>query len=128
MLIGLAAHYGWKIDHLDVVTAFLNPKIDWDNVYMCLPPGVDWLDPRFPLQGIVLLLKALFGLKQAPCMWYDEINKFLLSIGLKRSPTDPNLYIGLGVLLLLYVDDIVLVHTLPEGGTESSKSSYRCIK
>jgi hypothetical protein len=31
-----AALKGWKIDHLDVVTAFLNPKIDYD-VYMKLP-------------------------------------------------------------------------------------------
>ena len=59
---------------------------------------------------------ALYGLKQAPRLWYDEINRFLLSIGLRQSTTDPNLYIGLGFLLLLYVDDIILVHTLPNGG------------
>ena len=116
MLISLAAHYGWVIDHLDVVTAFLNPKIDRDNVYMHLPPGMEWLDSRFTAFAVVLLLKALYGLKQAPRLWYEAINRFLLSIGLQQSATDPNLYIGPGVLLLLYVDDILLAHVTPNGG------------
>lgn len=115
LLVSLAAQYGWVIDHLDVVTAFLNPRIDRENVYMTLPPGLEWLDPRFPPLGIVLLLKALYGLKPAPRLWYEEINQFLLSIGLAQSTTDPNLYIGAGVLLLLYVDDIILAHTVPHG-------------
>jgi len=28
---------------MDVVTAFLNPKIDRDNIYMEMPLGIDWL-------------------------------------------------------------------------------------
>ena len=117
LLVSLAAYYGWKIDHLDVVTAFLNPALDRDNVYMRLPPGMEWLDPRFSPMGVVLLLKALYGLKQAPRLWYEDINRFLLSIGLQQSSTDPNLYIGAGILLLLYVDDIILAHTTPGAGS-----------
>ena len=104
-----------------MVTAFLNPKIDRKHVYMVLPPGLEWLDPRFPPFSIVLLLKALYGLKQAPRLWYNEINRFLLSIGLRQSLTDPNLYVGSGVLLLLYVDDIILVHTFPTGGETTKR-------
>ena len=37
MLMSLAACHGWTIDHMDVTTAFLNPKIDCDEVYMSLP-------------------------------------------------------------------------------------------
>lgn len=61
MLINHAAKYGWIVDHLDVVTAFLNPKIDKGHVYMILPPGLEWLDPRFSPFSVVLLLKALYG-------------------------------------------------------------------
>jgi len=32
LLLALAAQYGWDVDHMDVVTAFLNPKIDRDNI------------------------------------------------------------------------------------------------
>lgn len=66
LLINLAACYGWAVDHLDVVTAFLNPRIDREHVYMHLPPGLEWLDPRFSQVEVVVLLKALYGLKQAP--------------------------------------------------------------
>ena len=70
LVVNLAASYGWTIDHLDVVTAFLNLRIDRENVYVNLPPGLEWLDPRFSPLSVVLLLKALYGLKQAPRLWY----------------------------------------------------------
>jgi len=38
-LISLIGRYGWNRDHLDVVTAFLNPEIDDDDIYMTLPEG-----------------------------------------------------------------------------------------
>jgi len=38
-LISLIGRYGWNMDHLDVVTAFLNPEIDDDDIYMTLPVG-----------------------------------------------------------------------------------------
>jgi len=43
LVLALAAQYGWDVDHMDVVTAFLNPKIDRDNIYMEMPLGIDWL-------------------------------------------------------------------------------------
>jgi hypothetical protein len=39
LLISLAARYHWRIDHLDVVTAFLNPDVDDDTLFMELPEG-----------------------------------------------------------------------------------------
>jgi len=38
-LISLIGRCGWNMDHLDVVTAFLNPEIDDDDIYMTLPKG-----------------------------------------------------------------------------------------
>jgi len=43
-LLSFAARNEWKIEHLDVVTAFLNSKIDAE-VYMQLPDGTEWLEP-----------------------------------------------------------------------------------
>ena len=67
MLMSLAVRHGWTIDHMDVTTAFLNPKIDCDEVYMSLPPGMEWRDSKLYDQGvrIVRLRKALYGLRQA---------------------------------------------------------------
>ena len=110
-LLALAARNGWQIDHLDVVTAFLNPEIDRETVFMTLPLGMDWVDPRFSAIHVVRLRKALYGLRQAPLLWYKEIHQFLLSIGFSQSTVDSNLYFGKGILLLLYVDDILLINT-----------------
>ena len=110
---------------MDVVTAFLNPAIDSDNVYMSMPPGIEWLDSCLQKTSIVRLLKALYGLKQAPRLWYQNINSFLLSIGFTQSIANPNLYLRKGVLLLLYVDDILIVQTSNDRNGEEVKDQLR---
>jgi hypothetical protein len=123
LLLALAAQHDWNIDHMDVVTAFLNPKIDRNNIHMSLPLGIDWLETT-ELDTIVyeasgakslILRKALYGLKQAPRLWYEDIDGFLRSIGFKQSAEDPNLYLQPGVLLLLYVDDLLIAYNGIQG-------------
>jgi len=63
-LNSLIARYGWNMDHLDVVTAVLNPEIDDDDIYMTLPEG--WPEGLNAPKIIVRLRKALYGLKHAP--------------------------------------------------------------
>jgi len=78
-LISLIGRYGWNMNHLDGVTAFLNPEIDDDDIYMTLPDG--WPEGLKAPKIIVRLRKALYSLKQAPRLWHDDINAFLLSLG-----------------------------------------------
>jgi ketosteroid isomerase-like protein len=114
-MLSIAARHGidYQIDHLDVVTAFLNPKID-SEVYMKPPKGLNWLDSAASDAASLLLQKALYGLKQAPRLWYDEINGFLMSLGLTQSNADPNLYCQThddgDVYIILYVDDILVFY------------------
>jgi hypothetical protein len=117
LVLALAAQYGWDVDHMDVVTAFLNPKIDRDNIYMEMPLGIDWLVSTGSVStGTALILrKALYGLKQAPRLWYEDIDGYLQSIGFQQSAEDPNLYLQPGVLLVLYVDDLLIAYNGKEG-------------
>jgi len=113
-LLSFAAQNSYKIDHLDVVTAFLNPEIDTE-VYMQLPEGIEWLESTAMPSGnrdcFLRLNKALYGLRQAPRLWHQEIDGFLQSIGFHRSHADISLYIrDDGVLILLYVDDILVFY------------------
>jgi len=104
-LISLIGRYGWNTDHTAVVTAFLNPAIDNDDIYITLPEG--WPEGLNAPKIIIRLRKALYGLKQAPRLWHDDINAFLLSLGFTQSSADHNLYLPSdGILILLYVDDI----------------------
>jgi hypothetical protein len=58
------------------------------------------------------LKKALSGLKQAPCAWYEKMDGFLMSLGFNKSVVDPNLYYHIVgnecLILVLYVDDLFL--------------------
>jgi uncharacterized membrane protein len=44
LLLAIYLSNNWKVCHLDVVMAFLNPKIDNHNIYMDLPDSMDWVD------------------------------------------------------------------------------------
>jgi len=41
LLLALSAQHGWNVDHMDVVTVFLNPKINQDNIHMAPSPGIE---------------------------------------------------------------------------------------
>jgi hypothetical protein len=57
-IIALVARKKWKLQHLDVITAFLHGLIE-EDIYMIIPPG-------FSNAGMACKLKrALYGLRQA---------------------------------------------------------------
>ena len=96
-LTNSAANYGLAIDHLDVVTAFLNPHVDDQELYMEIPNGWDSGDcdcgNGITAGAIVRLNKALYSLNQLPRLWYKDIDGFLRSLGFIQSHPDRNLYI-----------------------------------
>ena len=72
------------------------------------------------------LLKALYGLKQAPRLWFQDIRQTLLSLDFHECNEDPNLYIKDGVIILLYVDDLLIAHSSPQAhGAEGVKSALK---
>nr|GEY16695.1 hypothetical protein [Tanacetum cinerariifolium] len=55
-----------KDHHMDVKSAFLYGTIK-EDVYVCQPPGFE--DPHYP-NKVYKVVKALYGLHQAPRAWY----------------------------------------------------------
>jgi hypothetical protein len=88
-LISLVGKHGWNINYSDVVTPFLNPKVDDDGIYIILPKG--WPEGLNTPTIIVLLKMALYGVKQVPLLWHNDINTFLLSVECTQSQADPKL-------------------------------------
>jgi hypothetical protein len=116
-LMSLVRKHGWNIDDLDVVTGFLNPEVDDENIYMTLPER--WREGLNAPAMVTRLKKALYGLKQAPRLWHDDINTFLLYLEFTQSLADPKLYLrSNGILMLLYVDDISMLY--PEDATKAA--------
>jgi hypothetical protein len=61
------------------------------------------------------LLKSLYGLKQAPKQWHEKFDRILTSVGFVMNEADKCVYHqyggGEGVILCLYVDDILILGT-----------------
>ncbi|GJS26602.1 putative ribonuclease H-like domain-containing protein [Tanacetum coccineum] len=91
--------------------AFLYGKID-EEVYVSQPPG--FLDPKYP-QKVYKVVKALYGLHQAPRAWYATLSTFLLKNGYRRGTIDKTLFIKKDkhdiILVQVYVDDIIFGST-----------------
>jgi histone deacetylase 1/2 len=88
------------------------------------PPGYE--DKRFP-NYVCKLNNALYGLKQAPRVWYHRLSVKLQALGFKPSKGDTSLFFyrkgDLLMFILIYVDDIIVASSGPEGTRYYSKLS-----
>jgi len=111
VLLSLAASHGLLIHQMDVKTAFLNGELE-EEIYMDQPDG-------FVTSGekgkVCKLLKSLYGLKQAPKQLHEKFDRTLTSAGFAVNEADKCVYYrfgwGEGVILCLYVDDILILGT-----------------
>ncbi|XP_012834032.1 PREDICTED: uncharacterized protein LOC105954894 [Erythranthe guttata] len=108
LILTLAVTNGWPLRQLDVNNAFLQGSLS-DEVFMDQPP--DFINTDFP-HHFCKITKAIYGLRQAPRAWYQELPNFLLSTGFITSPSDTSLFMylrsGYNVYLLIYVDDTII--------------------
>jgi hypothetical protein len=69
-----------------------------------------------------LLLRALYGLKQSPMLWYREFEKFIRNLGFTPLLADTCLFrYSNGCIIIIYVDD-VLAMALAKSIIESAVS------
>ncbi|KAK1681779.1 hypothetical protein QYE76_042627 [Lolium multiflorum] len=95
ILLAYASHHNFKLQQMDVKSAFINGPLH-EEVYVKQPPGFE--DLNFP-NHVYKLDKALYGLKQAPRAWVN----------------------GELFVFQLYVDDIIFGSTNKAFNDEFSK-------
>ncbi|GJX94659.1 putative ribonuclease H-like domain-containing protein [Tanacetum coccineum] len=71
---------GFPVYQMDVKSAFLYGTIE-EEVYVHQPLG--FVDPAHP-NKVYKVIKALYGLHQAPRAWYETLSSFLLKNGFRR--------------------------------------------
>lgn len=102
LLIWFVLNQGWSWKQMDVDTAFLNSDLE-EEIFMQQPQGFE--DGS---RQVCKLLKSIYGLKQASRAWYNTLRSFLDTQNLKRSRVDPCIYLRDGLIVFVYVDDIII--------------------
>ncbi|CAI7881519.1 unnamed protein product [Closterium sp. NIES-53] len=102
-----AAAMNFPLRQIDVSNAFLYADVDaeiyveYPHTYLTNPPSV------------CKLKKSLYGIKQAPRLWQQHLNRMLTEVGFRQLPHDPGMYRlddnGSYAFLVAYVDDILYV-------------------
>ncbi|GJW35512.1 putative ribonuclease H-like domain-containing protein [Tanacetum coccineum] len=89
LFLAFASYMGFTVYQMDVKSAFLYGTIG-EEVYVQQPPG--FVDPAHP-NKVYKVIKALYGLHQAPRAWYETLSTFLLENGFRRGTIDKTLFI-----------------------------------
>jgi hypothetical protein len=118
-ICALAVQAGHVLYQDDIKTAFLNAPLDIRK----------WI--RLPNGNHAFLQKAIYGLKEAPRMWYLTIRKFMYEHGFKTIPEDECIFTkGDGneqLIVCIYVDDFLTTGKLKNVETfrQQLKTSFQ---
>ncbi len=115
ILIALITRWDLEARQADVVNAFPNANLD-EDVYIELPSGF-----KIP-KKIVLLLKALYGLRRSLLLWQRLLTEAFLSIGLQRVPDEPYVMVNAWLIVFFFVDDIIYAYRAQD---EAKAAAFR---
>ncbi|KAF0775883.1 hypothetical protein AaE_000417 [Aphanomyces astaci] len=109
MMLTLGAVLNDEIDAMDAITAYLNGEIDCE-IYVKHPPGFGTaIHPR----DVLRVLRRVYGLKQAPCLWFQILAIYLREQGYTQLVKDRCVFTkvmdGRSVNIGVYVDDLVIM-------------------
>jgi Reverse transcriptase (RNA-dependent DNA polymerase) len=104
ILLAIAAHEDLEVHQIDVVTAYLAGELE-EEIYIAPPQGLPGTAGK-----VCRLKKGLYGLKQSARVWNRRIRSELERAGLEAVAPEQSVWVtkDYGLILVLYVDDIVL--------------------
>lgn len=122
IVLAIAAVKDYELNQMDVQTAFLNATIK-EEVYMKQPEGYETGGENV----VCKLNKTLYGTKQAPHEWNEELNLFITTSGFYRCQSDTCVYVkqtasGNIIIMVVFVDDIIIAFS------EKDRSEWEEIK
>ncbi|GJV07573.1 ribonuclease H-like domain, reverse transcriptase, RNA-dependent DNA polymerase [Tanacetum coccineum] len=111
LLLAIAANNKWEVHHLDVKSAFLHGDLK-EEVYVTQPEG---FIKRQDNGKVYRLIKALYGLRQAPRAWNIKLDNTLKSLDFKKCALEQAIYTKKSkdsiLLIGVYVDDLIITGT-----------------
>nr|GEU76381.1 copia protein [Tanacetum cinerariifolium] len=111
LFLAYASFMGFMVYQMKVKSAFLYGTIE-EEVYVY--QDLRFEDPDYP-NKVYKVVKALYGLYQAPRAWYETLANYLLENDFQRGKIDQTLFIkrqkGDILLVQIYVDGIIFGST-----------------
>ncbi len=110
LLTSLAISQRCVLKNCYIKQAFVQSSLPEDEIYFIRPPKSC---PRSQPNTYCHLIQSLYGLRQAPKLWYEKLSFHLRSIGLKQSATSPCIFVGNlveggpPIYVGIYVDNII---------------------
>ena len=117
----------WPLFTADVSTAFLQGKGSDRNLWVLLPPDACQI-LGYPKGTRMKLKKSMYGLSDAPRLWWQEATRRLEECGFEKHPLDPCLFLSyawtnnvkvLDGIICLHVDDML-------GAGAKTKNGLHC--
>lgn len=111
-----SAKRGEKVHHIDIANAFLYALLA-EELYISLPRYLDDVMPGLDLDDasgayVYQLLRSLYGLRQAPRVWYEHLTSALRKLGLHPLQHAESGFAGLidgaSITVIVYVDDLLV--------------------
>ena len=117
ILLSKAVRNRWRLRTFDVKTAFLSGEEHGREIYFRPPreglPGV-------PPGCLIKVIKGIYGLKEAPRLWYLRARSTLLAAGWEELKTAHAVFVcrdkhgGCSGMMVLHVDDACYAGSGPE--------------
>jgi len=98
--MAIAAYFDLELQQLDAISAFTNSVLR-RKLYVRLPDGFRQANK------CLLLLRALYGLKESGHLWYEEFTGTLSDFGLQCSEDEKCLWYNDWLVIFFFVDDTV---------------------
>jgi Reverse transcriptase (RNA-dependent DNA polymerase) len=104
LLMYFTLFFGFETRCIDFSNAFVQAPLN-DPIFVHLSRGYH---SSTDTDVCLKLNKSLYGIAQAPRLWFEHLKDKLERNGFTQSRLDPCLFYNKGILLVCYVDDIVM--------------------
>ncbi|MBE3047272.1 hypothetical protein IMZ48_33080, partial [Candidatus Bathyarchaeota archaeon] len=101
-LVAIAARWNLRMIQYDIKGAFTYSPLD-EEVWCHLPQG------HYQRGKLWKLLRALYGLRISPLLWYKRLREALEALGLSAIGEDQCVFSNGKVIVFFYVDDIIIM-------------------
>jgi hypothetical protein len=106
LLFAIVVANDLKIEQMDVKTAFLYGNIN-TKIYIEQPKGIRAIGE---LHKVCKLNKALYALKQSPCVWYFTLTAYLKTLGFEPLTANNCIFHdNKGIYIAVFINDLLII-------------------